>query len=163
MRKTFISLAIAGAALVASPAVSLAETADGGTPQASQVAIQGAGKAKANAEADRDTGALRVSSQATGGRSLLPGLPLPGNGTATASGVASVSRSFGATAGTYEVTITHRGASQTRSTRGRGAADVIRTSVAQFVDDDEVTEDDEPIIRLTRNDLPASPGTVRRR
>lgn len=37
---------------------------------------------------------------------------------------------------------------------------MIRTSSAQFLDGDEEKVDGEPVIRFTRNDLPASPGTV---
>lgn len=160
MRRTLLAVLTVTAAFAALPATSLAATADGGTLQTSRTASPGAGKATSTANADGTSGALRVSAQATGGRSLLP-LPLPGNGPANAAGVASVSRFFEATAGTYRVTITHTGASQTRTTRGAGAADVIRTSVAQFVDGDEEKVDGEPNIRFERNDLPSTPGTVR--
>lgn len=79
MRRTSIAALTVAAALAACPASSLAASADGGTPQTSRTAIPGAGKATSAADANGATGALRVSGQATGGRSLLA-LPLPGNG-----------------------------------------------------------------------------------
>lgn len=156
--RTYLITALTVVAALAAPAASLAAQADGGTPQSGRTAVPGAGKATSAATADA-SGAMSVSSSATGGRSLLP-LALPGFGPSAASGVASVSRSFAVQAGTYRVTVTQSGASQTRSSSGAGAADVIRLASAQFVDGDEEKVDGQPVIRFERNDLPSSPGTV---
>lgn len=127
MKRTLAAVGVSAALLftVAGPAG--AETASGGTPNSSELTLDGAGTESAEASADA-TGALNANAEAVGGNSLLPivirgFLPpniIPGQGPSSASAIAGVNKLIEVGPGTYEVTVTYEDARR----------DAVQTGVA---------------------------------